>query len=151
MDLNANETLSVKNWFSYHIHTFFWLYNFFNEFKATVAIGGRPRMQIKDHPFRWRWAIKSIFLIAIKVTANQSRRRRNCPCVALKFKSLFYKERSFSPVWARRQGISRRTKGKGRQSKEHFQKKVLASGYNARKGESRECRSSHIVSAKIPW
>ena len=33
-----------------HTHIFLAL-QFFNEFKATVAIGGRPRMQIKDHPF----------------------------------------------------------------------------------------------------
>lgn len=139
VDLNANEILSIKNWFSYRIHAILWLYYFKTNSKAIVAIGDRPRMQIRDHPFFRSWApIKSIFLIAIKATVNRRHRGRNCPYAGLKFKSLFYKREKFFFSFKARG----RTKGKGRHSKEHFQKKVLTSRYNTREGESRQYRFS---------
>lgn len=104
---------------------FFWLYYFKMNSKAIVAIGDRPRMQIRDHPFsRSCVPIKSIFLIATKAMANRSHRGRNCPYAGLKFKSLFYKGKKFSFSFKPR-GTSRRTKGKRKHSKKRFQKKVL--------------------------
>jgi len=119
--------------------------------KATIARDGdRPRMQIRNYPFARREMSpdESIFLIAIKAMANQRHRGRNCPCAELKFKSLFYKGKSFSP--GLKCGVESREeqREKGKHSKEHFQKKVLASRCYARERESRKCRASHMDPAE---
>lgn len=117
--------------------------------KATRVIGDWSRMQIRDHPF-FCWAelpMKSIFLIAIKVTTNWHR-RKNCSHAGLKFKSLFYKREKFLSLKRGDEGSRDEQRDRGKLQRAFLKESSCVETRRKERRESRECRSSHIAPAK---